>query len=78
MEHEIVSVLDHGADPTGASESTEVFREALRLSRLVEMPRGITTSSPNPNPRPPRLRQLARRGAQRPQVGRGRNTRLQH
>ena len=65
MEHKIVNLLDHGADPAGVNESTVAFSEALRLSRRVEVPRGITTTSPNPNPRPPRLRQLARRGAQR-------------
>ena len=41
MEHQIVNVLDHGADPGGVNESTEAFREALRLSRRIEVPRGV-------------------------------------
>ncbi len=50
MEHKIVIVLDHGADPAGVDESTVAFREvlrlsrrieALRLSRRIEVPRGV-------------------------------------
>ncbi len=41
MGRKVVNDLDHGGDPAGVNESTVAFREALRLSRRIEVPRGV-------------------------------------
>ncbi len=46
MEDGVVDVLDCGADPAWVHESTAAFREALRLSRRVEVPRYALSREP--------------------------------
>ncbi len=41
MTHDIVNVLECGADPSGVKESTEAFRDALSKSKRVLVPFGI-------------------------------------
>ncbi len=41
MTHDVVNVLECGADPSGARDSTEAFRNALSKSRRVLVPAGI-------------------------------------
>ena len=41
MTHDVVNVLECGADPNGARESTQAFRDALARSTRVLVPFGV-------------------------------------
>ena len=41
MTHDVVNVLEYGADPSGVKESTVAFRDALSRSRRVLVPFGV-------------------------------------
>lgn len=40
MSDEVINVLDLGADPSGKSDSTAAFREAVRKGGCVTVPSG--------------------------------------
>jgi hypothetical protein len=51
--HEYVSVLDYGADPTGATNSIRAFNFAMRSGKSVYIPRGTYLIEPDTTPGTP-------------------------